>query len=340
MTHPTLALLPFTPTELETAYRWLCLQRRHYPDNADIWDFRFHWETNKAALLAEINRGDFQFSPVKRITKANGAVIHLWSSADALVMKLLAEWLTPKLNLSKHCTHVKGHGGLKQSVVRIQTQLSQYQYVCKTDVKQFYESIDQHLLMEQIHHQVKNKHVKRYLWQIIRRTVEYGGLYREISTGISRGCSLSPILGALYLSSLDKQFEKQGVFYLRYMDDILILTKTRWQNRKAVKRLNQCFNQLKVQQHPDKTYIGKIDKGFDFLGYHFSKEPLQLAHQTVKKHVEHLYRLYEQQIKTNATSSVVALVLGDYATRWQRWCVAGLGVITEIDSTLDTDLSD
>ena len=183
-------------------------------------------------------------------------------------MKLLSEWLTPKLNLSKHCTPIKGHGGLKQSVVRIQTQLSQYQYVCKTDVKQFYESIDQHLLMEQIHHQVKNKYVKRYLWQIIRRTVEYGGLYREISTGISRGCSLSPILGALYLSSLDREFEKQGVFYLRYMDDILILTKTRWQNRRAVKRLNQCFHRLKVQQHPDKTYIGKIANGFDFLGYH------------------------------------------------------------------------
>jgi len=29
------------------------------------------------------------------------------------------------------------------------------------------------------------------------------------------------------------------------------------------------FEQLKVKQHPDKTFIGKIEKGFYFLGYHF-----------------------------------------------------------------------
>jgi hypothetical protein len=46
------------------------------------------------------------------------------------------------------------------------------------------------------------------------------------------------------------------------MDDILILTKTRWQNRKAVKALNLILNQLKVEKHPDKTFIGKIENGF------------------------------------------------------------------------------
>lgn len=41
------------------------------------------------------------------------------------------------------------HGGLKQNVTNIQSQLKDYQFVCKTDVKQFYESIEQPLLMEQ-----------------------------------------------------------------------------------------------------------------------------------------------------------------------------------------------
>lgn len=112
------------------------------------------------------------------------------------------------------------------------------------------------------------------------------------------------------------------------MDDILILSKTRWQNRRAIKQLNQCFNRLKVKQHPDKIYIGKIEKGFDFLGYHFSRKPLQLAPITVKKHVERYRRLYEQQRNKKAISEEVALVLGDYVKRWQCWCTAGLGNIT------------
>ena len=63
-------------------------------------------------------------------------------------------------------------------------------------------------------------------------------------------------------------------------------------------------------------FIGKIEKGFDFLGYHFSREPLKLAHNTVKKHVEHLYRLYEQQKKKKTTSEEVVLVLGQDVKRW------------------------
>ncbi len=97
------------------------------------------------------------------------------------------------------------------------------------------------------------------------------------------------------------------------------MTKTRWQNRKAIKQMNECFNQLKVEQHPDKTFIGRIKKGFDFLGYHFSREPLRVANITVKKHVERFVRLYEQQKTKKATTKEMAWVLGRYVKRWQRW---------------------
>lgn len=75
---------------------------------------------------------------------------------------------------------------------------------------------------------------------------------------------MNPLLGGLYLKELDQQFECKGLFYLRYLDDILILTHTHGQNRRAVMILNHCFNRIKVKQHPDKTFIGRIDKGFDF----------------------------------------------------------------------------
>lgn len=122
-------------------------------------------------------------------------------------MKLLAEALTSILSLSKSCTHIKGHGGLKQSVKNIDShQLQNYKFICKTDVKSFYESIDQYLLMELIHKQVANSTLKYYLYLIIHRTVEFGGNYQDLTQGISRGCPISPILGALYLKELDDSF--------------------------------------------------------------------------------------------------------------------------------------
>jgi RNA-directed DNA polymerase len=173
-------------------------------------------------------------------------------------------------------------------------------------------------------HRLTDTDLRHYLYQIIHRCVEYGGNYRDINQGISRGCPLSPILGALYLKALDEYFADKNLSYVRYMDDILILTKTRWQNRKAVKALNQILNKLKVEKHPDKTYIGKIENGFDFLGYQFNGNHLTVSKKTVEKRVLHWHQLYEQQKQKKATSVEMTFVLDCYVNRWQRWVAAGL----------------
>ncbi len=300
-----------TQIQIDEAYQWLCTQRKHYPANADVWDFRIHWPQQKNALIQQLMAGDYVFPPMQLIKTANGKIIHRWSAQDAFVLKIIALQLQTILSLSPSCTHVKGHGGLKYAVAQTAHAIQQTvkhsannaavqcqqkhqhqsltlttapattakrpsnthdQFVCKTDVKHFYQTIDQDLLIDQLYAQVSNKTLRRYCDQVIHRTVEVGGNYRTITKGISRGCPISPLLGALYLKSLDDAFSNHPSdwFYIRYMDDILILSKTRWQNRKAVKLLNTLFNQLKVTQHPDKTFIGRISKGFDFLGYHFN----------------------------------------------------------------------
>jgi RNA-directed DNA polymerase len=65
--------------------------------------------------------------------------------------------------------------------------------------------------------------------------------------------------------------------------------------RRAVYTLNQTFTELKVSQHPDKTFIGRIERGFDFLGYYFCRGPLRLAQQTLQNHATRLHWLCEQQ---------------------------------------------
>ena len=52
-------------------------------------------------------------------------------------------------------------------------------------------------------------------------------MYREVERGISRGCPLSPLLGALFLRALDAAMKRLGVFYMRFMDDVLVLDPTR-----------------------------------------------------------------------------------------------------------------
>jgi len=149
----------------------------------------------------------------------------------------------------------------------------------------------------------------------LKRCVEWGGLYQDIERGIPKGASLSPLLGAFYLLDLDRKMERLDVKYVRYMDDILILAKTRWKLKKAIKVLNQTFDELKLEKHPDKTTIGRVEKGFDFLGYHISPEGLSLAKKTVENFIGRAARLYEQEPREPYDSSRLGLYVG----RWVRW---------------------
>ncbi|WP_079204026.1 hypothetical protein [Pseudomonas sp. CC6-YY-74] len=58
------------------------------------------------------------------------------------------------------------------------------------------------------------------------------------------------------------------------MDDLLILTHTRWQLRHALARMNRGLAAAGLQQHPGKTLIGRPERGFDWMGYQFDASGL------------------------------------------------------------------
>jgi RNA-directed DNA polymerase len=158
----------------------------------------------------------------------------------------------------------------------------------------------------------------------ILTSLQRGGRFRDINHGLPRGCPLRPLLGAFFLTELDEELERQNVFTVRYMDDVLIMSNRRWGLRKAIKRLDEIFTGLGLEQYPDKTLIGRIEKGFDFLGYHFSRTGLRLAAKTIANAAEKLHRptlLIEREQKQTAPEGAAAL--DDYFTRWERWTTAG-----------------
>jgi hypothetical protein len=91
---------------------------------------------------------------------------------------------------------------------------------------------------------------------------------------------------------------------------------------KAIKAVNQVMADLRVEKQPDKTFIGRRSRGFDFLGYWFSPSGLEVAQKTVVRCLEKVSRLYEQGASEGR--------IGEYVGRWWQWVRGGVdGILTK-----------
>ena len=303
---------------LDAAFHWVCSRRVDYSHNSDIWELRRNWHGMKPAIQHALLSGEYMFSPLQEI-RTDTDVIELWRARDALVLKamsmVLGEWLDGVI--SCRCHHVQGHGGAKAAICNTINAMGCGDHVMKSDIKGYYASIDHHVLYTLAEKYIPDRIVLRLIWQYLVRTVCFGENYREITRGISLGCPLSPLMGALYLKPLDDAVAETGLSYARFMDDWVIVAPSRWKLRKAVRIVNQTLTRLKVEKHPDKTFIGRVEKGFDFLGYHLKPESLAPSCQTIKKHAEQICRLYEQGAGIDR--------IRQYIWRWSLWLKFGFG---------------
>jgi hypothetical protein len=139
----------------------------------------------------------------------------------------------------------------------------------------------------------------------------------------SRRSALPVVLGALYLLPLDKAMlrhtVKTGIYYVRYMDDIVILAKNRWRLKTAIRELILVIHSLGLDLHQKKRFIGRIDNGFDFLGYriHPSRK-VRPSTESLQRLVTRARRLYEQG------ADCYGCRLRQYVARWTCWLWGGL----------------
>jgi hypothetical protein len=158
---------------------------------------------------------------------------------------------------------------------------------------------------------------------------------KALTRGISAGCPLSPLIGAFHLYKLDCLVTQKHprCFYIRYMDDILILAPSRWQLRRAIATMNGVLEELGLEQHPDKTTIGPVARGFDFLGYTYSPAGLGLAQKTIRNHRIKLHRLYEHYLRARkgALRAQIVAAITTYIARWTCWATGELHGTFQLD---------
>ena len=138
------------------------------------------------------------------------------------------------------------------------------------------------------------------------------------------GC-LSPLLAAVMLIPLDEAmnrlWRRYGLFYVRYMDDFVILAPTRHLLRRAIKEVHAVMARLRLHLHNTKRCIGKLSNGFDFLGYRVVPgRKLRTSAEGRRRFAEKFAGFTSRGPTTVASGGMRSVGVAGKEPGWMDWC--------------------
>ena len=138
-------------------------------------------------------------------------------------------------------------------------------WVLKCDIRKFFASVDQGLLIDILDARIRDNDITRLLAKII---YSFSSTRRGI--GLPLGNLTSQLLVNIYMNEFD-QFVKHRLkakYYIRYADDFVIMSRDRSGLINLLGSIKEFLaGRLRLQLHPDKISIKTIASGVDYLGW-------------------------------------------------------------------------
>ena len=288
----------------------------HHGFKSPWWVFNHDFKHKLAYWLDAFAQGTHRFGSMKQYP-----FMRVWSHLDRLLMHLMHRTLQPTFKhvIHKHCHHLQGPSIIKPLSIQVTHCLDQYHYFYRLDIKSYYASIDHALLCDQIRAHYDDPHMVDDLCSIITVGVDMDGMVHRPKKGIPLGSTFSPFFGALYLRDLDHAMDRPNVFYARYMDDVLILFKSKRSDQKARKAVARILKSLKLSRSARKTSHGSLHKkGFHFLGIDDRLTRIKRSIQTqVKLNARTLRRAHDRALAPPHADAPATTQR--YLRRWATW---------------------
>lgn len=139
-------------------------------------------------------------------------------------------------------------------------------YVLLIDIKKYFPNIDHGILKEMIHERI---HEPKEIMRLIDYVIDCSS---GTEKGLNLGSEAPQIFAVYYLNPVDT-FAKTVMglkYYGRYMDDIMILAKTKEELHSILAEIKTQLAKLKLEINEKKTHITKLSRGFTFLQVKYS----------------------------------------------------------------------
>lgn len=175
-------------------------------------------------------------------------------------------------------------------------------YIISLDIKKFFYSIDRNILKNIYKKKIGCKRTLDLLFNIIDSANQIDEL------GLPLGNTMSQLSSNVYMNELD-QYAKRKLglkFYVRYMDDIVVVVKNK-EEAKKIKCMLEDFieNKLNLEINKDKTKIFPIKQGINTIGFKIYTTHRKLRNQT-KKNIKRKTKKIKNSLEERRMSVIKA----------------------------------
>jgi len=264
--------------------------RRNKRFKPDVLHFSANLETNLAALREELLgetycTGDYYvfevYEPKKRVVAAlpfRDRVVH-----HAICNVIEPIWEARFIHDSYACRVGKGtHAGADRVTEFLRRAKWEWEevYVLKLDIKAYFPSVDHDILLELLERRIACGDTLWLIRGIIESWPVDGG-----GKGIPIGNLTSQLFANIYLHEMDKfvKHELRARYYVRYMDDAIIIHGDKAWLGETRERLEECLRERLSLELNSKTNIFPMAQGINFLGYRIWPTHRLLRKSSVKR---------------------------------------------------------
>lgn len=262
-------------------------------DGIKVHQYKNIIKTEASFISQKVISGDYKFSAYKQKLISKGATslprqISIPTIRDKIVLKILSILLIEKF---KQDLNIE----LPQKVIRnIKKQTNNYDSFLKIDISAFYDNIKHKELSKRYWKRIRNDNLLLLLDKAVSTpTLPMGNKsLAKNEKGVPQGLSISNILAELYVTNIDRYFNRlPDIKYYRYVDDILILFNSHQVNGNDLyTNISQKFKKIGLKTHEldrcrSKSYIGTLkSESFDYLGYQFNpNSKISVRSTTIQK---------------------------------------------------------
>ncbi|HSW86667.1 MAG TPA: reverse transcriptase/maturase family protein [Rhabdochlamydiaceae bacterium] len=298
--------------------------RRGKRKKKDVQHFERHLEDNIFQLQYDLTTFQYKHGIYEQFYVTDPKQRHISKAPvrDRLVHQVVYDVLTDALDRkfifhSLSCRLGKGtHIGVAQlqgMIRKVSANGKLPCYALKMDIRRFFDTIDHEILKGLLRKQIQDEHALKIIDMIIDSFVVKET--SEGALGIPLGNVTSQFFANLYLHELD-DFIKQSLrerYYLRYCDDFIILANDEVHLRSLILIIQEFLSKcLRLQLHPKKLIVRKLNRGIDFVGYVLFEKYIVTRTRTKQRMKNRLKIMYEDYLVGKIDAALMDQKLQSY----------------------------